>query len=76
MGKLKVPKRVNSGAKGAAVGGGVGAFVGSKTAAVGAAVGAFVGTKLGQKMESEKAEGYREKLEVYRGVRENENEEE
>lgn len=71
MGKLKLPKRVNSGAKGAAIGGGVGAFVGSKTAAIGAAIGAFVGTKFGEKIE---VEGYREKLEEYRQVPVNESE--
>lgn len=76
MGKLKLPKKVNSGAKGAAIGGGVGAFVGSKTAAVGAAVGAFVGTKLSEKVESGKVEGYREKIDEYRQVPVNDNEDE
>lgn len=63
MVKLKLPKRVNSGAKGAAIGGGVGALVGSKTAAVCAAAGAFVGTKLSEKID---AKDYRQRLENYR----------
>lgn len=44
----KVPKKVQYAAKGAAAGGGIGAFVNPKVAAVGGAVGAYAGAKVAQ----------------------------